>query len=365
MRRTLPILGVTCFGLLTANLAIGETQAPPRRPGSKSSQQQQQPDDLQIQPGIPPGLVIPGPNAGGNNVVVHMTSVSSFSDGQHTFTTRNTNGDKHLTIKDRDGKQIFDGPINTPEQRKAIPADLAAKVPNADVQQNIRLNAPQNLPPEIQQNLQRQIQDLKKLNPELQNPQLLDPKLLKPGTVSSSTFSDGQHTLTTTVTNGSKHLHVTDHDGKQIFDGPIDTPEQLKAVPADVAAKIPKVNTAENIQLRVQRLQDEAHDRIAAGKAAANANANANSPAADVAASSFADEQHTMSLTTTNGSKHLNVKDHDGKQIFDGPIDTPEQIKALPADVAAKLPKLEAQPKLELHIAPDADEAHAQPPAAK
>jgi len=49
-----------------------------------------------------------------------------------------------------------------------------------------------------------------------------------------ATFGDGKHQLTITMRDGHKILTVKDPSNKQIFQGPVDTPEQLKAVPPEV-----------------------------------------------------------------------------------------------------------------------------------
>ena len=54
-------------------------------------------------------------------------------------------------------------------------------------------------------------------------------------------FQDGQTTLEVTRKDNSKHLKATDKDGKVLFDGAIDTDEQRKAIPDDVAKKLSKL----------------------------------------------------------------------------------------------------------------------------
>jgi serine protease Do len=53
------------------------------------------------------------------------------------------------------------------------------------------------------------------------------------------------------------------------------------------------------------------------------------------------DEQGSLELTIKEGKKELVAKNPKGEQVFSGPVDTPEQRKALPADVRARLEKLE------------------------
>ncbi|MEO1236016.1 MAG: PDZ domain-containing protein [Planctomycetota bacterium] len=50
---------------------------------------------------------------------------------------------------------------------------------------------------------------------------------------------DGEHRLRITTNADGRHLHATDAAGGVLFDGPIDTPEQLDAVPDEVRRKVP------------------------------------------------------------------------------------------------------------------------------
>jgi serine protease Do len=53
------------------------------------------------------------------------------------------------------------------------------------------------------------------------------------------------------------------------------------------------------------------------------------------------DDQGSLDLTITDGKKQLVAKNKKGEEIFSGPVDTPEQRKALPDDVRGRLEKLE------------------------
>ena len=74
------------------------------------------------------GVQIVG-NAGGGHSTMSMTR----ADGEHTLTLKVVDGDQTLTVKDHDGKVLFDGPINTEEERKKIPDDIAAKLERMQV----------------------------------------------------------------------------------------------------------------------------------------------------------------------------------------------------------------------------------------
>ena len=53
------------------------------------------------------------------------------------------------------------------------------------------------------------------------------------------------------------------------------------------------------------------------------------------------DDQGTLELTITDGKKQLLAKNTKGDQVFSGPINTPEERKALPDEVRGRLEKLE------------------------
>jgi membrane-associated protease RseP (regulator of RpoE activity) len=60
----------------------------------------------------------------------------------------------------------------------------------------------------------------------------------------------------------------------------------------------------------------------------------------------FKDDEHDLVLTTIEGRKTLVAKDAAGVEVFNGPVDTPEQRAALPAAVRLKLERLEALPRM-------------------
>ncbi len=76
----------------------------------------------------------------------------------------------------------------------------------------------------------------------------MDPNQLAPGgpegqpegSVSVLTHSDGKLTVTLTTTAEGRRLKAVNHTGKVLFEGPIDTDEQMKAVPDDVRELLPE-----------------------------------------------------------------------------------------------------------------------------
>jgi PDZ domain-containing protein len=59
---------------------------------------------------------------------------------------------------------------------------------------------------------------------------------------------------------------------------------------------------------------------------------------------SMSDDENSLTLRVKDGQKHLTVLDRDNNVIFNGPIDTEEQRKALPEALQKKLEKLESKP---------------------
>jgi hypothetical protein len=54
-------------------------------------------------------------------------------------------------------------------------------------------------------------------------------------------FEYPEHTLTVITTNGNRHLRATDKAGTVLFDGPIDTEEDLAKVPNELRDKLPRI----------------------------------------------------------------------------------------------------------------------------
>jgi len=63
----------------------------------------------------------------------------------------------------------------------------------------------------------------------------------------------------------------------------------------------------------------------------------------------YSDDDGSLELTTKDGKKSLVAKNPKGGEIFSGPVDTPEERKALPDDVGARLHKLEAMHGVSFH----------------
>lgn len=106
---------------------------------------QQMEQHRQLRPQPAPGR-FPGPNA-------QMTAKTVMNDGEHKIEYAITNGKKHLTVTDKEGVKVFDGPVNTEAERKEIPEPLRKKFDKLDQRMNLNIKimpdpfAPGNDPP--------------------------------------------------------------------------------------------------------------------------------------------------------------------------------------------------------------------------
>ncbi|MGH8094727.1 MAG: S1C family serine protease [Chthoniobacterales bacterium] len=67
----------------------------------------------------------------------------------------------------------------------------------------------------------------------------------------------------------------------------------------------------------------------------------------------FSDEQGELKLERVDGKKMLTARDAQGKELFNGPIDTEEERAKIPANVRARFEKLEKQELPEIPPAPE------------
>ena len=67
----------------------------------------------------------------------------------------------------------------------------------------------------------------------------------------------------------------------------------------------------------------------------------------------FKDERGSLELTMTDGSKTLVAKNAQGEQVFSGPVNTPDERKAMPADVRERLEHVENMHDVTFHAEGD------------
>ena len=59
------------------------------------------------------------------------------------------------------------------------------------------------------------------------------------------------------------------------------------------------------------------------------------------------DDSGEIEVTSTDGQRHLIARGIKGETIFDGPIDTPEQLKALPEELRKKIETIDVRTKVD------------------
>lgn len=103
---------------------------------------------------------------------------------------------------------------------------------------------------------------------------------------------------------------------------------------ADIEAQVERQQRelGQQMEETVKRLREAAYGSKAVQRAVAKYN----------------DGEHELTLTVTDGNKHLEAKDKEGNTLFDGPINTPQENEQVPAEVREKLEKLSAQTKIEV-----------------
>jgi hypothetical protein len=57
----------------------------------------------------------------------------------------------------------------------------------------------------------------------------------------------------------------------------------------------------------------------------------------------WSDKEHRFNITQDAAGRRLVARDKSGKQIFDGPINTDEEIEQLPAEIREKVKKLQSK----------------------
>jgi hypothetical protein len=142
-------------------------------------------------------------------------------------------------------------------------------------------------------------------------------------------WTDGQHTLNMEMQNGKAvQLTARLRDGRELFKGPVATDEQRAALPPDIAGKLKKAEAGGGGPLRF-------------GGGVAMARARGGAGRQRVLTST--ENDHLLVARFENGKAvhAFAFSQADGKTLFDGPVATDDQRKALPDDVAKQLDTLE------------------------
>lgn len=234
------------------------------------------------------------------------SSTSAYSDGEHTLTLTTADGQKHLMVKDRAGNMVFNGAVNTPAQRKEVPPDVLKKLET--MEGSMRLDVQGG-------GVARGIAVMNAgaggigMN-ILQGPGgvMIPFRIGGQPSGESRSWTDPEHCLTVTTRQTGKHLTVDNKNGKILWEGPIQTDAERKAVPPEYLRKL-------------EKMEEEAR-------------------AESRGTLSLIEDGLTVTLTTDAGKQTVVAKDADGKVLFQGPVDTEDQRTKMPAKVRTKVEKL-------------------------
>jgi hypothetical protein len=142
-------------------------------------------------------------------------------------------------------------------------------------------------------------------------------------------WKDPQSTLNLDLKNGKAvKLVAKDRGGQEIFNGPVETDEQRKALPADLADKLQKAENGGPMQYR--RAAMMALGAGGAGGGRARVLTSTDNDTLILARFENRKATHAMAFSTA-----------DGKILFDGQTASDEQRKAIPDAVAKQLEVLE------------------------
>ena len=103
------------------------------------------PKPPEFQPSVEPGDVRPGGAAPGRRLESRSTTANAkvlMKDDSGEIEVTSTDGRRHLIAKNAKGETVFDGPIDTPEQVRALPEDLRKKVEAIEVRTKVETTAP-------------------------------------------------------------------------------------------------------------------------------------------------------------------------------------------------------------------------------
>src|SRR5258706_1117754 len=141
-------------------------------------------------------------------------------------------------------------------------------------------------------------------------------------------WRDPQSTLNLELKNGKAvKLVATDRGGQEIFNGPVETDEQRKALPADLADKLQKAENGRPMQFQ---------------RAAMMGNGGGGGGGQGRVVASTGHETLILARFENRKATHaLAFSTADVKGLFDGPTASDEQRKAIPEAVAKQLEVLE------------------------
>ena len=156
-------------------------------------------------------------------------SKRSWSDGEHTLHLTARGERKTLLVQDSDGGLVFSGPVDTQEQRKALPVEVRTKLERMEARRAVPMRVRVGDHPVV---------------PAWQLPVKQEPVRRALGAKIAITMTEGGVTLTLTADDERHHLVAKDKTGEVLFDGPVETSEQRKKMPDAVRDRLERLAAA-------------------------------------------------------------------------------------------------------------------------
>ena len=235
---------------------------------------------------------------------------ASLSDGEHSLTLTMTGGEKRLLAKDMAGKVLFDGPVTTDQQRKAVPPEILKKLDTMG--RSLRLEVRGAGGGAAAMMMQAGQGDAAIAIGNVRVAAGLGDANIPPGMFalggfpsgSKETYSDDEHTLILVRHSGVKYLRAVDKNGASVFQGPVQTAEQRKAVPPEILKKL--ITMEKSVRGEISTTEDGL----------------------------------TVTLSAEGRDQHVLAKNQDGRTVFDGAINTEDERAKMPEKVRRLVEKL-------------------------
>jgi membrane-associated protease RseP (regulator of RpoE activity) len=164
--------------------------------------------------------------------------------------------------------------------------------------------------------------------------------------VSTSSFSDGEHTLTVTTDGREKHLLAKDRDGNVLYSGPVNTEEQRKQVPPEILKKFQAMEQSMRVEIRGDGMARAVAIMGGGGGAFVGGGPFINIGGRGQPSGrshTWSDDEYNLTVTTRERGKFLSIDNRERAILWQGFIETEEQRKAVPPEFLPKLEKLEAK----------------------
>lgn len=176
-------------------------------------------------------FIDPAPGAmlgGGGMIVTNINGAiqGTWGDDQTSIRLEIKDGKAtHAVIRDNAGKELFNGPVETPEQRKSMPANLASKLELAE----------RSMPANTNLTWEKAV-----TAPLVQTPLIVTSGADRPRVVSS--IEKDMLMLVRLEKNKPTWVFAFNTaDGKTLFDGSVQTAEQRKSLPSSVESRLQTV----------------------------------------------------------------------------------------------------------------------------